>query len=142
MSYHIGLQVLRAKVRGFHAAGTTITSRISNSEKERKHRLWDAKRKLGTHCRHHLIAYGLLRGLSYDQIERCAQNNKPDPNAVMEIMFEHAEWAQAKELTLERVVQLLTPATVDAGPVAASEPSLPATASPSQGPQAAHEKRA
>ena len=44
MSHPIGLQVLKAKLRGFQAAGTTISSRISTSKKERKHRLWNQKR--------------------------------------------------------------------------------------------------
>lgn len=123
--YHIGLQILRAKLRGFHAAGSSISFRISKSEKERKHRLWDTKRKLGTHCRHHLIAYGLLRGLPYEQIERCANDNKPDPKTVLDIMLAHADWRQAKELDLEKVKALLATETpVTAAPAATSKPSL------------------
>jgi len=131
--FSIGLQVLRAKLRGFHAAGSTISSRISKSEKERKNRLWDAKRQLGTHCRHHLVAYGLLRGVPYDQIERCAQNNKPNPQVVLDIMLAHADWQQKRGLDLEKVKQLLTRAqdaeTASAQSVAASELSSPQTAS-------------
>lgn len=105
--YHIGLQILRAKVRGFYAAGTTISSHISRSEKERKHRLWERKRELGSHCRHHLVAYGLLRGVPYNQIERCAEHNKPNPQLVLDIMLEHADWQQRKGLNLEKVQSLL-----------------------------------
>jgi hypothetical protein len=32
MSYPIGLQILRAKIRGFQATGATISSRITKSE--------------------------------------------------------------------------------------------------------------
>ena len=106
--YHIGLQVLRAKIRGFIAAGSTISSRISKAEKQRKHRLWDAKRNLGTHCRHHLIAYGLLRCVPYHLIERCAPNNRPNPQAVLDIMLAHADWQEKKGLDLERVKVLLS----------------------------------
>lgn len=126
--YSIGLQVLRAKLRGFHAAGSTISSRISKSEKERKNRLWDAKRSLGTHCRHHLVAYGLLRGVPYHQIERCAPNNKPNAQTVLEIMLAHADWQQRKGLDLDRVKMLLgettTSSPVAASSVASSEPTL------------------
>jgi hypothetical protein len=92
MSYPIGLQVLRAKVRGFQATGSTISSRISKSEKERKNRLWNEKRALGCHCRAHLAAYGLLRGVPYDQIEKCAPNNKINPQVVLDIMTTHNGW--------------------------------------------------
>ena len=103
MSYNIGLQVLRAKVRGFHAAGSTISFRISQSKRDRKHRLWESKRKLGSHARHHMIAYGLLRGISYQQIEKCATNNKPDLKYLLRILQDHG----GKSWTLENLTQLL-----------------------------------
>jgi hypothetical protein len=128
MSHHIGLQVLRAKLRGFHAAGSTISSRISKSEKERKNRLWDTKRKLGTHCRYHLVAYGLLRGVPYDRIERCAQENKLNPQIVLDVMLAHADWQQKRDLDLEKVKMLLaTEAPVAAAPAPVREPSLKQT---------------
>ena len=92
MSYHTGLQVLRAKLRGFHAAGSTLSSRISTSHKERKSRLWNQKRSLGVHCRYHLVAYGLLRGVPYHQIERCAPTNRLDPKRLLAIIEEHNQW--------------------------------------------------
>lgn len=72
----IGLSVLKAKLRGFQVAGQTIAHKISRSEKERKNRLWDQKRQLGFHCRYHLVAYGLLRGLSYDRTMRKKQQTQ------------------------------------------------------------------
>lgn len=105
--YSIGLQVLRAKLRGFHAAGSTISFRISQSEKERKNKLWDVKRQLGTHCRHHLVAYGLLRGVPYHQIERCAPSNKLNPQVILDIMLAHADWQQRRGLDLAKVQSLL-----------------------------------
>lgn len=92
MSYPIELQILRAKIRGFHVTGETIAARISKSEKDRKNRLWNEKRALGYQCRHHLVAYGLLRGVPYDQIERCAPNNKPNPHLVLDIILAHNGW--------------------------------------------------
>lgn len=125
--YSIGLQVLRAKLRGFHAAGSTISLRISKSEKERKNKLWCTKRLLGSYCRHHLIAYGLLRGVPYCNIERCAPNNKPNAQTVLDIMLAHADWWQRKGLDLEKVKSLLgqgaTPTAVAASSVASSAPA-------------------
>lgn len=88
--YHIGLQALRAKIRGFHAAGSTVSRRISKSEKERRHRLWQLKRQLGDDCRHHLIAYGYLRGVPYDRIETCSERNLPDLRRLVALVNEHA----------------------------------------------------
>lgn len=111
MSYPIGLQVLKAKIRGFQASGSTISSRISKSEKDRKNRLWNEKRALGNHCRAHLVAYGLLRGVPYHQIERCAPNNKLNPQVVLDIMLVHNGWDPKRGLTrydLAMVEQLLS----------------------------------
>lgn len=87
--YTIGLQILRSKIRGFHASGSTISCRIGKAEREKKNRLWGLKRALGTECRHHLIAYGLLRGIPYHQIERCATNNRPNAREVLAVMQAH-----------------------------------------------------
>lgn len=110
MSFPIGLQVLRAKIRGFQATGSTISSRISKSEKERKNRLWNEKRALGRHCRNHLVAYGLLRGVRYDQVEKCAPNNKLNPETVLAIMEIHNGWDPKRgyvKYDLETVKKLL-----------------------------------
>ena len=110
--YHIGLQALRAKIRGFQASGMTITSRIGKAEREKKTRLWELKRALGTHCRHHLIAYGILRGVPYHEIEKCASNNRPNLQTVLNILVEHNVWVPGvplKKYDLAAVEQLLTP---------------------------------
>lgn len=110
MSYPIGLQVLRAKIRGFQSTGATISARITKSEKDRKNRLWNQKRALGSHCRAHLVAYGLLRGVPYDQIERCAPNNKLSPKVVLAIMEAHNGWDSKRgyvKYDLEMVEKLL-----------------------------------
>lgn len=87
--YTIGLQALRAKIRGFHVAGSTFSSRIGKAKREKKERLWNLKRALGNECRSHLIAYGLLRGVPYHEIERCAPNNRPNAREVLSIMLAH-----------------------------------------------------
>lgn len=139
--YSLGLQVLRAKVRGFHVTGSLITQRISRSKLDKKHNLWNAKRAIGNHARHHMIAYGFLRGISYERIEKCAINNQPNPQVVLDIMLAHADWQQKKGLNLEKVISLLTVSNVPAEVVAASEPSLLVTKVPSTETQQPHEKR-
>lgn len=94
--YHSGLQTLRAKIRGFHAAGSTVSRHISRSEKDRRHRLWQLKRELGDHCRHHLIAYAILRGIAYDKVERCSERNRPNPQRVLDIVVAHNTWVLEK----------------------------------------------
>jgi len=42
---------------------------------------WQRSRR----CRHLLVAYGLMRGLQYERIERPRQGNEPDWTAVEEI---------------------------------------------------------
>lgn len=94
--YNIGLQTLRAKIRGFHAAGSTISTRISRAHKERKSKLWELKRELGVHCRYHLIAYGILRGVPYHQIEKCAKTNQPNHQRLLNILNTHNTWMPGK----------------------------------------------
>jgi hypothetical protein len=137
MSHHIGLQILRAKVRGFQVTGSTLQSRISKAKGARKSRLWELKHRLGNQARYHLVAYGLLRGVPYERIERCSTNNKLNAEKLLEIMVAHTGivemtcpdgrklmgWAH---YDLERVKALLdvrTPMTAAAVPVPASEPS-------------------
>ena len=149
--YHIGLQVLRAKIRGFQATGETITARISKAEKERKNRLWNEKRRLGVHCRHHLVAYGLLRGIPYARIERCAPNNRPNPQFVLDIMLAHNGWTKERGMvrydltSVQRLLEVtsaqqgVSPARVTSAQQARSpvSPSTPASPLPvSVGPTA------
>jgi hypothetical protein len=140
MSYHIGLQILRAKVRGFHVTGATLQSRISKATGAKKNRLWELKHRLGNQARYHLVAYGLLRGVPYHQIERCSANNKLNPEKLLEIMVAHAGPVEAtsdgrtfmiwQTFDLEKVKALLAaPATppAAAAPAPASAPSLQPT---------------
>lgn len=107
MSHHIGLQVLRAKIRGLQAAGSTIHHRIRKAKGAKRNRLWDEKRRLGCYNREHLIAYGLLRGIAYERIEHCAEENRPSAARVLELMKAHGDWAAGRELTLEKVEAML-----------------------------------
>ena len=113
--YHIGLQTLRAKIRGLQATGSTIRRRISKSEKERRQRLWQLKRELGDHCRHHLIAYAILRGVAYDKVERCSERNRPNPQVVLDIVVAHNSWVMGRphqKYDLAAIEALLTAPTM------------------------------
>lgn len=122
---HTGLQVLRAKIRGLQAAGISIHNRIRKAKGPKRNKLWDEKRRLGGYNREHLIAYGLLRGIPYGRIERCAEENKPNAASVFELMKAHGDWKVARELTVEKVQELLTPSA--APPAPSPTESLPPT---------------
>jgi hypothetical protein len=108
MAYHIGLKVLRAKIRGFQSAGESIRHRIKKTKGLKRHTLWVEKRDLGSYNREHLIAYGLLKGVPYERIERCAENNGPDAKKVFELMLQHGSWEQVRSLTLEKVKTIIS----------------------------------
>lgn len=105
---YVGLQALRAKIRGFQAAGLSISHKITKTKGLQRHRLWSEKRQLGLYNRDHLIAYGLLRGLSYERIERCAKNNAPNPTKIFELIKAHGDWEAVRKWTHETVEKALT----------------------------------
>ena len=141
----IKLQALRAKVRGFYAAGETLRSWIGKAKGPAKAKLWHEKRQLGVYNRYNLIAYGLLRSIPYENIERCANNNRPDPREVLKVVLEHASWEQRKQFDLAKIESLL----IVTGPKPVQPKRLPSvfkrqepTSPPKPGPQAALQKSA
>jgi len=106
---NIQLRVLRAKIRGFQAAGESIHHRIHKTSGRMRNFLWHEKRQIGNFNREHLIAYGLLRGISYERIERCSNQNRPSTVRVHELMVAHLPLSEGKKLTLEAVQALLEP---------------------------------
>lgn len=136
---NIKLQALRAKVRGFQAAGESIRNRINKSRGLKKNRLWWEKRELGRVNRVNLIAYGLLKAVPYENIERCSENNRPDPKEVLRVVLEHVSWEQRKQFDLAKIEALLT--VTSPKPVQPKRP--PSTFKrPEPGPQAALQKTA
>lgn len=103
----IGLQILRAKVRGFHVASVSLTNRIRRAKGVKRQSLRIEKKLLGNSSRVHFIAYCLLRGIPYERIERCATENLPSPSVIFGLMKEHAGWKFGRELTLEKVKEAL-----------------------------------
>jgi hypothetical protein len=104
----VELLSLQAKVRGFQAQGTTVRQHISRSHGTKKCDLWQLKRSLGNNAREHLVAYCLLRGVPYEKVEKCPKT-LPDAKRVLNIMQEHASYAERRKLTLEKVENLLKP---------------------------------
>ena len=101
------LQVLRAKIKELQSAGEALRRRIQKSSGLKRHSLWQQKRALGEYSRYHLVAYGLLRGIPYDRIEKCSENNRPNPKRLFELMKAHAPWQLDRDLTIDRVKVLL-----------------------------------
>lgn len=105
----IGLEILRAKIRGFHITGSKIAKKISKSKGLRKHQLWDLKRSVGVKCRYHLVAYGLIRGIPYENIEKCSERNTLNVEHVHRIIKAH-QWdlRRDQDFTLAKVEKMLT----------------------------------
>lgn len=101
---HIGLQVLRAKIRGFQAAGTSIHHRIRKARGQKRNELWHQKRALGRQNRDHLIAYAILRGVPYERIEQCAERNRPDPLVVLDLVRAHGMDSSLTLLSLNNLL--------------------------------------
>lgn len=105
-----GMIRLRAKVKGLAEAGCWTRRQIQKNVEERRSEWWRVKRAVGSDARHHLIAYGLLRGRPYGAIERrCGEKNAPSPAAVHAIIQEHGDWKERRDWTLEKVQAALDP---------------------------------
>ena len=103
---NVAIQLLRAKICGLMLAGQRITQKISKSSGKQKDLLWTQKRELGNSCRNYLIAYGLLRGREYKQIERPSIHNKPNAHAIFSIVKKSMGY-RFKSITLEDIRVLL-----------------------------------
>lgn len=60
---------LRAKIKGLAEEGIRLHKLIKESSDKKRNDYWDLKRGVGRETRHHLLAYGLLRGLNHEQME-------------------------------------------------------------------------
>lgn len=103
------LRALRAKIKGFCAESTSVRKDINRSRDQKKARLWDEKRSLGSVAREHLIAYALLRGKKYEELERkCRPGNEPHCSVILKLIHEHASAKDRREWTEQRVKDALT----------------------------------
>jgi hypothetical protein len=106
---YLGLQILRAKIIGFQTVGISYKKRIGKTSGDERHKLWCQKRAIGCYNREHLIAYGLLRGIPYERIEKCAEQNRPNAEKVYLLIEQHGDHKAKKEFTLQKVKSLLSP---------------------------------
>ena len=86
---NIGLHVLRAKICGFQLAGLKLQRWLSKVSGKKRQDLRNQKRLIGTHTRYHKVAYGILRGVPYEKIEKCAKSNRLDEKRLLQILLEH-----------------------------------------------------
>ena len=81
-------------------AGQIRENKKSCKDYQREHGGYDGNKyftiyKLKHEYRHKHIAYCLLRGIKYEEIENyCADSNKPNFDRIKEVMDEHAEKVQ------------------------------------------------
>ncbi len=104
----IELQALKAKIRGFEAEAGSIRKRINKSSGDKRCALWQKKRRLGEYTREHLIAYGLLREIPYERIERKSDDAQHPLNfdSILEIIHSHTPRWERSKWTKERLNQL------------------------------------
>jgi hypothetical protein len=63
------LLTLKAKIKGLAAEGKRTREILQTKSGYAKYYLWQIKREIGLETRLHLIAYGLLRGKRFSEIE-------------------------------------------------------------------------
>lgn len=104
---NVHLRVLKSKICGFQLESLKVRKEISQSSGLRRFELWNTKRFIGSHARDHLIAYALIKGVPYFEIERktiC----EPSASVILKIIHAHVSWLEERNWTLERVQKLLT----------------------------------
>ena len=70
------LITLKAKIKGLAQSGAKSKEMIRATSKDSKDYHWNMKRFIGYEARYHLLAYGLLRGKQYKDIEPHADRSK------------------------------------------------------------------
>lgn len=101
----IELQVLKAKIRGFEIESQKIRRQIRKEKGVRRCPLWQRKRELGSYTRNHLLAYGILREIPYNKLERNAQSINID--AILDVIHTHVRYFERSKWTKERLEKLV-----------------------------------
>lgn len=114
---------LKAKIKGLAAEGRRTRMFISKSQGERKYYYWDQKRSIGMEARYHLIAYGLLLGKDYKEIEPNANPDRLsswmfDYNYLAQIIQQHCDVFDKSSWTPANLQRLLTTGTMEIAEVA------------------------
>ena len=80
------LLTLKAKVKGLAEGGSRCRKFIHATSNERRYHHWDVKRSIGKEARYHLLAYGLLRGLAYKELESNSNLVSKDPANIQRLI--------------------------------------------------------
>lgn len=111
------LLTLKAKVKGLATEGSRCRLFINATSKEKRSHHWDVKRSIGKEARYHLLAYGFLRGLSYETME--PNSNKDmlasyhfDYNYLAQICQRHCHYRDRGMWTPANLQRLITTGTM------------------------------
>lgn len=109
-----GYTKLRGYIKANSAASMQLSKDIATVKKRKKNDhqriqpLRDLKDNFSQEQRHHLIAYGLLRGIPYKVIEPCCGNyNNPNIAEVHKIIERYTIWKDWQLWTLDHVCKLI-----------------------------------
>lgn len=108
------LLTLKAKINGLAAEGSRTRGFINKSVGDKRWENWQTKRKIGFEARLHLIAYSLLRGMTYSYVEPNVSLESwqwliGNIDYLQEIILRHASWNEAREWKdKENIKKLLT----------------------------------
>lgn len=90
-----GMISLKAKIRGFELVSKAIRNEALKKSGSIRSDLKLKKRHLGSDCRHHLIAYALLRGIEFKRLERrCHDGNDVSHEKILKIIEEHSPFGR------------------------------------------------
>lgn len=108
------LLTLKAKIKGLAAEGARTHKILKTKSGPERDRYWHLKRKIGVETRHYLIAYAILRGVPYDQIEPNSDYDKAywdlDRPKIVQIVKDHCPgYLFRKDYTLDKVKEYLSP---------------------------------
>jgi hypothetical protein len=126
----MNMRVLKSKIRGLEAESAWIRRRINKTSGPRRNEYWQMKRELGLKTRAYLVAYGLLRGTSYEKIE-----NKPIYTSALSLLvhdailetlpaWRHGEWSLRRVQDLLQLPMAETPSPTEKDVPAASKESF------------------
>ena len=87
------LRVLKSKICGFQLESLKIRKEISRSSGIRRFDLWNMKRFIGSYARDHLIAYALIKGIPYCDIER-KTTCEPLASVILKIIHAHVSYVE------------------------------------------------
>jgi hypothetical protein len=109
MYTNVNLICLKAKIKGLATAGVHSRIFINATVKEARMHHWLVKRQIGDDARSHMLAYGILRGISYLKMEpNCRADNSPNAQRIFEIVKAHSDFWSAKKLTIETIKEKLS----------------------------------